>query len=120
MSSFRHDFQRGFRMMARNPGYTLAAVMALTLGIGASSAIYSVVNAVLLQPFPYPEALMRSTISLQRPHGLYKDHPFCIDLDGNNALIRAFLQLSPPQQRTWHAAVHRTIGANFRAVAASA
>ena len=55
MSSFRQDFQRGFRMMARNPGYTLAAVMALTLGIGASSAIFSVVNAVLLQPFPYPD-----------------------------------------------------------------
>ncbi len=53
MNSFQQDFQKGFRMMARNPGYTLAAVMALTLGIGATSAIFSVVNAVLLQPFPY-------------------------------------------------------------------
>src|SRR5689334_5552067 len=56
MGTFMQDVKYALRVLASNRGFAFAAVLSLAIGIGANSAIFSVVNSLLLRPLPYKEA----------------------------------------------------------------
>src|SRR6266542_4460387 len=74
MPGIWQDFRYGFRGLRKQPGFTLLAVVALALGIGAATTIFSVIQNVLLDPFPYTDAervvqIMIHDVTSSRPGG---------------------------------------------------
>ncbi len=87
-----NDIRFAFRQLLKSPAFTLIAVMALALGIGANTAIFSVVNAVLLRPLPYPKSeqlVMLREMTPQFPNGSVS-YPNYLDWRASN---RSFTDL---------------------------
>jgi putative ABC transport system permease protein len=71
METFVADLKHAFRVLRKSPGFTAAAISALAIGIGANTAIFSVINTVLLMPLPYPEPDRIVVLMNSSPQGTF-------------------------------------------------
>jgi putative ABC transport system permease protein len=105
MQTLLQDLRYGARMLVRKPGVTIIAVLALALGIGANTAIFSVVHALLLKPFPFPELERVVAVwdeSQRNPH--------------NEVTIGNYLDWQAQSQSFEHLALYRWWGVNITGI----
>ena len=97
MRDFVHDLRYGCRNLARTPGFAVAAVLALGLGIGATTAIFSLVNGVILTPLPYHDP--HRLVTIWEANGIAPGDPVTLASVGALALSIALISCALPALR---------------------
>ncbi len=120
MATLLQDLKYALRMLAKNPGFTAVAVLTLALGIGANTAIFSVVNAVLVRPLPYPDSDRIVYFTWQGNRNIFDastvpEFEFFRDHSGSFEAMAAYrwrsdLRLGAGAARQWLTAEHVTSG----------
>ena len=114
MHTFFQDLRYALRMLRKNSLLTAVIVASLAIGIGANSAIFSVVDALLLRPLPYPHPDRLAAVWLHSPAiGILRDWPSpgqYIDIQNEN---HSFEQMALAQSRTFVLTGPRAAGADF-------
>jgi len=95
MQSFLQDLRFGLRMLQRNPGFSILAILCLTLGIGTNAAVFSWIEGILIRPYPLVAhqdrmfALIGTTRGAQQGNPL--SYPDFLDLEKNSTLFESFI-----------------------------
>src|SRR5215213_6779639 len=89
MTTLLQDLRFGLRTLAKRPGFALVAVLTLALGIGANTAIFSVVNAVLLRPLPFRDA-ERLVVVYETTQSVPRDYVSVPNLEDYRTGARSF------------------------------
>ena len=100
MHTLWQDIKYGLRQLAKNPGFTAAAVLTLAIGIGANIAMFSVVNAVLLRPLPFEDADRLVVVRQQsKQNGIISgfSYPDFIDWREQHQVLEDFAAFSPAE-----------------------
>jgi macrolide transport system ATP-binding/permease protein len=95
MQTFLQDLRFGFRMLRRSPGFSILAILCLTLGIGTNTAVLSWIEGILIRPYPLVPhqdrmfALIGTTRGVPGHNGL--SYPDFVDLEKNSTLFESFI-----------------------------
>src|SRR5215831_3555630 len=95
MQTYLQDLRFGFRVLRRSPGFSIMAILCLTLGIGTNAAVLSWIEGILIRPYPLVPhqdrmfALVGTTRGVAEHTGL--SYPDFVDLERNSTLFASFI-----------------------------
>jgi len=105
LETLLQDLRFGVRMLRKNPGFSLVAILTLALGIGANTAIFSVVNALLLRPLPFPE--------LERVVAIWETG---LEVERTETTVATYLDWRAQNQSFEQLALHRAWAVNITGI----